>query len=79
MNIEIWSKDNCQFCDMAKRWFASQGLEFKENKIGYNGITREMLLEKVPGARSVPQIFIDDKLIGGWDDLRQSDFYRSQS
>lgn len=79
MNIEVWSKDNCPYCDMAKRWFASQGLEFTEHKIGHNGVTREMLLEQIPTARTVPQIIIDGRLIGGWDDLRQSDFYKSQS
>ncbi len=77
MKIEIWSKDNCPYCDMAKNWFRSKGMDFTENKIGHSGVTREMLLERIPAARTVPQIFIDETLIGGWDDLRKSDFFAS--
>ena len=77
MKIEIWSKDNCPYCEMAKNWFRSKGMNFVENKIGHNGVTREMLLERVPAARTVPQIFINDELIGGWDDLRKSEFFAS--
>jgi glutaredoxin-related protein len=75
MNITVYSKDNCPFCDMAKNWFKSKGYEFTEHRIGHNGFTREMLLEAVPTARTVPQIVIDEKLIGGWDDLRKSELY----
>jgi glutaredoxin len=77
MKIEIWSKDNCPYCDMAKNWFRSKGMDFTENKIGHGGVTREMLLERVPGARTVPQIFVNEELIGGWDDLRKSQFFAS--
>lgn len=78
MKIEIWSKENCSYCDQAKRWFARKGFEFVEYKIGHNGITREMLLERVPSARTVPQIFINEQLIGGWDDLKKTEFFLGQ-
>ena len=73
--IVIYSKEQCQFCDMAKNWKKSKNIAFTEHKIGTNGFTRENLLEAVPSARAVPQIIIDGKLIGGWDDLRKSEFY----
>lgn len=79
MEIVVYSKEMCPYCDMAKNWFKSKGLEFTENKIGTNGFTREMLLEAVPTARTVPQIVINGELIGGWDDLRKSDFYAQRS
>ncbi len=79
MSIEVWSKDNCPYCDMAKRWFASKGLEFVEFKIGHNDVTRDMLLERVPTARTVPQIIIDGQVIGGWQELQQSEFFKSKS
>jgi glutaredoxin 3 len=47
-----------------------KGIEFEERKIG-DGYTREDLLEAVPNARTVPQIFLDDKLIGGFTELKQ--------
>jgi len=69
MNIEIWSKPNCPFCVRAKHEFTKRGYEYSEKIIGTNGWTREHLLEKVPNARTVPQIFIDDLYIGGYTEL----------
>jgi glutaredoxin len=70
MKATIWSKYNCSFCDQAKKLLESHKIEFEERKIG-DGWTREDLLEQVPTARSVPQIFIDDKHIGGFTELKQ--------
>ena len=75
--VTIYSKEQCPYCDMAKNWFNSKNIPFTEHKIGTNGFTKENLLEAVPTARTVPQIIIDGKLIGGWDDLRKSEFYAS--
>jgi glutaredoxin len=47
-----------------------KGIEFEEKKIG-DGFTKEELLEAVPNARTVPQIFIDEQLIGGFTELKQ--------
>jgi glutaredoxin 3 len=69
MNVTIWSKPACQYCDMAKSLLMSKGIEFQENKIG-EGYTRDDLLAAVPTARTVPQIFVDDKLIGGFQELK---------
>jgi glutaredoxin 3 len=77
--IVIYSKEQCPYCDMAKNWFKSKNLTYTEHKIGTNGFTKENLLEAVPTARTVPQIIIDGKLIGGWDDLRKSEFYVNPS
>jgi glutaredoxin 3 len=69
MKATIWSKDQCPFCDQAKALLTQRGIEFEERKIGH-GYTKEQLLEAVPTARTVPQIFLDDKLIGGFTELR---------
>lgn len=66
----VWSKYNCPFCDQAKALLEFKGIEFEERKIG-DGYTKEDLLEAVPTARTVPQIFLDDKLIGGFTELKQ--------
>jgi glutaredoxin len=73
--IVVYSKDHCPYCDQAKAWLSSKGFAFTEHKVGHNGFTRENLLEAVPTARTVPQIIIDGNLIGGWDDLRKTEFY----
>ena len=69
MKATVWSKDHCPFCDQAKNLLKMKGIEFEEKKIGY-GYTKEQLLEAVPTARTVPQIFLDDRLIGGFTELR---------
>jgi glutaredoxin 3 len=68
MNVVIWSKYHCPYCDQAKSFLKNKGINFEERKIG-DGWTKEDLLEALPSAKSVPQIFIDDKYIGGFQNL----------
>jgi glutaredoxin 3 len=68
MKVIIWSKYNCPYCDQAKEFVKLRQIELEERKIG-DGWTKEELLESVPNARSVPQIFVDDKYIGGLKEL----------
>jgi len=70
MKAIVWSKYNCQHCDQAKSLLEQQGIDFEERKIG-DGWTKEQLLESVPTARSVPQIFVDNQLIGGFTELQK--------
>jgi glutaredoxin 3 len=64
----MWSKYNCPYCDQARTLLELHDIDYEERKIG-DGYTREDLLESVPAARTVPQIFIDGALIGGYTDL----------
>lgn len=70
MKAIVWSKDACPYCDQAKALLTQRGIEFEERRIG-SGWTREQLLEAVPTARTVPQIFLDEELVGGFDQLRK--------
>lgn len=70
MKAIVWSKYHCPYCDQAKALLKQKGIPFEERKIG-DGYTREELLEAVPNARTVPQIFINDQLIGGFTELKQ--------
>jgi glutaredoxin 3 len=70
MKAVVWSKYHCPYCDKAKALLQMRGIQFEERKIG-DGYTKEELLEAVPTARSVPQIFLDDKLIGGFTELEK--------
>lgn len=70
MKAIVWSKYNCPFCDQAKQLLDSKGIAYEERKIG-DGYTKEELLEAVPTARSVPQIFLDEEYIGGFNELRK--------
>ena len=70
MKATVWSKDACPFCVQAKALLESRGIEFEERNINTEW-TREQLLEAVPTARTLPQIFLDDNYIGGFTELRQ--------
>ena len=70
MKALMWSRYHCPYCDQARALLKSKGYEIEERKIG-DGFTKEELLESVPTARTVPQIFLDGKYVGGFDDLRQ--------
>lgn len=69
MKATVWSKYHCPVCEQAKALLTMKGIEFEERKIG-DGYTREDLLEAVPSARSVPQIFLDERFIGGFQELK---------
>jgi glutaredoxin 3 len=70
MKAIVWSKYHCPYCDQAKNLLQARGIPFEEKKIG-DGYSKEELLEAVPNARTVPQIFIDDQLVGGFSELRE--------
>ena len=70
MKAIVWSKYQCPYCEQAKQLLAQRGISYEERKIG-DGWTKEDLLEAVPTARSVPQIFLNDELVGGFTELRE--------
>jgi glutaredoxin 3 len=70
MKAILWSKYHCPFCDQAKQLLTAKGYKIEERKIG-DGYSKEELLEAVPNARTVPQIFLDDQHIGGFTELKQ--------
>jgi glutaredoxin len=69
MRATIWSKEQCPHCVQAKNLLKLKGIDIEEKRIG-DGFTREDLLAEVPTARSVPQIFLDGKLVGGLTELQ---------
>ena len=70
MKAVVWSKYHCPFCDQAKALLKAKDIAFEERKIG-DGYTKEDLLEAVTTARTVTQIFLDEKLIGGFTELKK--------
>jgi glutaredoxin 3 len=69
MTAIVWSKYQCPYCDQAKALLNQKGIQFEERKIG-DGWTKEDLLEAVPTARTVPQVFLDGQLVGGFTELK---------
>ena len=70
MKAIVWSKNACPFCLQAKALLTQKGIDYEERNINEDW-TREQLLAAVPTARTLPQIFLDDKLVGGFTELRR--------
>jgi glutaredoxin 3 len=67
--IEIYSKNSCPYCTMAKRLLESKGQEYEEINLNQQPERTDEMIERTGGKMSVPEIFIDGKLVGGYDDL----------
>jgi len=68
MNVILWSKYHCSFCEQAKQFLDSKNIIFEERKID-DGWTIDDLKAAVPEVKSVPQIVIDGKVVGGFKKL----------
>ena len=66
--VEIYSKSNCSYCVMAMNFFDSKGIKYIVYNADDPDIFQEMI-KRNPQARTAPQIFIDNNLIGGYTDL----------
>ena len=72
-NVEIYTKFACPYCVRAKHLLDSKGVSYTEYDVTMGGAKRAEMVARVPGARTVPQIFINDVAVGGSDDLRALD------
>lgn len=66
--ITIYGKDSCYWCQEAKDVAETRGLEYEYKNTTYENFRAEMF-EKVPDAKTVPQIFWDGRYIGGYSEL----------
>lgn len=69
-HIEVYSTPNCPYCVSAKTLLKSKNLSFKEIDVS-DDIESLQKMVKLSGLRTVPQIFINDQSIGGFDELSQ--------
>jgi|TARA_R110000868_G_scaffold4818_1_gene30023 glutaredoxin-related protein len=69
MKAIVWSKDHCPYCDQAKALLKSKEIEFEERNITKGTWSKEQLLEAVPSARTLPQIFLNEEYVGGFTEL----------
>lgn len=67
--IEIYTTNTCGFCMMAKSLLTKKGAKFDEIDVSYDAALRDHMMARTGGRRSVPQIFIGEKHVGGCDDL----------
>ena len=69
-NIVMYTGPSCNFCDAAKRLLVRNNATFSEIDIASKAGLMEEMIQKANGKRTIPQIFIDDKHIGGYQELR---------
>ena len=69
-NVTVYMGPMCVFCDAAKRLLTKKNIPYKEINIALDEIKREEMLKKSNGKRTIPQIFIEDLHVGGYEELR---------
>ena len=67
--IEIYTTANCGYCTRAKMLLQRKGVQYDEIRIDQDVEKREEMINRSNGKRTVPQIFINDQLIGGFNEL----------
>ena len=70
MKAIVWSKPSCPWCDRAKTLLKNKGIEYEEKNIA-QGHKIQDLLELVPNAKTMPQIWLDDEHLGGYPELEK--------
>lgn len=69
--VEIYTKFGCPYCARAKALLGEKGVEYEEYEINTLPGKRDEMMERSNGRHTVPQIFIDDRHVGGSDDLAE--------
>jgi glutaredoxin 3 len=67
--IEIYTKFGCPYCSRARQLLTNKAAEFIEHDISFGGPKSDEMNQRVPNARTVPQIFIGETHVGGCDEL----------
>ncbi|MEW9853710.1 glutaredoxin 3 [Novosphingobium sp. M1R2S20] len=71
--VEIYTKWGCPYCVAAKSLLDKKGVSYEEYDVTMGGAKRAEMVERVPGARTVPQVLADGKALGGFDDISALD------
>ena len=71
--VEIYTKWGCPYCTRAKGLLDAKGVAYVEDDVTLGGPKRAEMVQRAPGASTVPQIFIDGVHVGGCDDLYDLD------
>jgi glutaredoxin 3 len=72
-DIVMYSTAWCGYCQRARNLFERKGLAYREIKVDEDMRERETMLQKSGGRRTVPQIFIGDRHVGGYEELVELD------
>ncbi len=68
-SVEIYTGNFCGYCTRAKQLLSKKGVNFIEHPVGLDPDKRAEMVQRSRGGRTVPQIFIGDWHVGGYDEL----------
>lgn len=68
--VEVYTTSYCPYCRQAKSLLKQKGVVFEEIDVSGDAALREKMIELSGGRRTVPEIFINGKIVGGYDELR---------
>jgi len=71
MSVKLYTKNGCGYCTMAKNWLKNKDISFEEINIEEKPEAREFVISE--GHRTMPQIYINEKSIGGYQQLVEYD------
>lgn len=71
--VEIYTTPSCPYCHAAKRLLAKKGASFEETDVSRDPDLRQAMSARAGGRRSVPQIFVNGRHLGGCDDIHALD------
>jgi glutaredoxin 3 len=71
--VQMYTTAICPYCVSAKNFLKQRGLEYEEVRVDLDAARRDEMLARSAGRRTVPQIFIGETHIGGFDDLVAAD------
>ena len=71
--VQVYLTRSCPYCVRAKRLLQERGLAYQETDVSSDPELRTRVMERSGGRRTVPQIFIDDRSIGGYEELAELD------
>jgi len=67
--VEVYTKDNCSYCEKAKDLLDAKGVAYEEYNVTGDEARFEEMVERAGGRKTAPEIFVDEELIGGCEDL----------
>ena len=72
-NVTIYTTAMCPYCVRARNLLDKKGVEYTDIRIDVQPDMRQEMENRASGRTSVPQIFIDDFHVGGFDDMAELD------
>ena len=73
MEIDIYTSPLCGFCTITKKLLIKKGLGFNEYDVLKDPSLKSIMIERANGSKTVPQIFINQHHVGGWEQLFRLD------